>query len=222
MYGKGHSPQGKGHSPRSLTMRDVPRIGLRRERRRYRQAGRHALGIVNPNLTSEECVMSKKNEVCKRVKDFEAGAVTFAFANGAKVNVYVDNLPRNIQRIALVEGVSQTLGDSYANSGGDAIWACEQVEERLARWKEGEWTRKRQGAMGPRIDKTALAEALHRARPEQALETCQEVIEAQSPESVKALAAGALKGYYLEVMAERAKEAAEVAGPIDLDDLFSS
>lgn len=167
--------------------------------------------------------MAKKSAVAKKVVNEDN--VVFQFTNGQELVCRLADAPEPMRDRLAVAGVAHTVGDTYAGADGDASWAYDQAKDRWDRICAGEWARRGGGATGPRIDKDAMVEALFRvmdrAGKPQTMEACREVIDGQSPESLKALHKGRLAADYLEIMAERAKARAADTDD-DLADLFQA
>jgi len=108
-----------------------------------------------------EAAKAKKPTVCKKVyvtpdgegQHYSPEAVghEFRFGNGKTIAVDVTKFPTNIQTAFMWHGMSQKLGDAYAGSPDESISdKIEKFETLLERLMDGEWTKGREGASGPR------------------------------------------------------------------------
>lgn len=158
----------------------------------------------------------------------EAVRLTFAFANGDKLDVDPSKLSDNVRKCAMFHGLAQKIGDSYAGSKTPDE-ASEEASSLWERLEAGEWIAERESA-GPRI--SLILAAVVKARAD-AGKPFTEAEQAERAERLKTdktyresvMANGAVKAAYAAIQAERAaeraKKAAEEAGtaPVVTDDL---
>lgn len=95
-------------------------------------------------------------KVCE--KKVENGAVTFKFAHGPEYTVKPDQFSAEIVTDLTLHGLSQKLGDAYADSKGNPRVAEEYFLEVLEQLGNGEWAAKR-GEGAPRVSDLAQAYA---------------------------------------------------------------
>lgn len=160
----------------------------------------------------------------------EAVRLTFAFANGGKLDVDPSKLSESVRYCAMFHGLAQKIGDSYAGSK-TADEAEEEASSLWERLEAGEWIAEREAA-GPRI--SLILAAIVKARAD-AGKPFSEEEQAERAEKLKTdkayrescMANAAVKAAYAAIQAERAAEkakkaAAEAAGapePVTTDDL---
>lgn len=147
--------------------------------------------------------MATRNSVCK--KEISGTKITFTFSDGETRNVDVTKFQDSVRESAAVHGMSQKLGDSYANSGGDVNWAKEQFDATLATLEGGSWSAERGSTGGLWVDAVAAVRGIAR---EDALEVWRTLTEDQ----VATLKKNArVKAQYARLKAERDERAAEGA-----------
>lgn len=95
-------------------------------------------------------------KVCE--KSIEDGAVTFTFAHGPVYTVRPGQFTAEIQGDLTLHGLSQKLGDAYADSKGNPRVAEEYFLEVLEQLGNGEWAARR-GEGAPRVSDLAQAYA---------------------------------------------------------------
>lgn len=139
----------------------------------------------------------------------DAVALLFRFSNGKEISVPRAEVPENIAAAAMLHGLGQKIGDTYAGSEtiGEAVDNAEAMWERL---KLGEWTSGKRAA-GPRIQH--LVDAIVAAKEAAGLEADVEAIAAKLRED-EALRKNALnnpqvRAAYDKQKAERAAAAAK-------------
>lgn len=158
----------------------------------------------------------------------DAVRLTFAFANGDKLDVDPSKLNDDVRKCAMFHGLAQKIGDSYAGSKTPDE-ASEEASSLWERLEAGEWIAERESA-GPRI--SLILAAIVKARADAGKPFTEEEV-AERTEKLKtdkeyresAMANGAVKAAYAAIQAERAAErarkAAEEAGtvPVETDSL---
>lgn len=110
--------------------------------------------------------MARAN-VCKKVVIFENGnptGIRFEFGNGSSHVVLFEDFATDVREAAMAHGFSQTLGDSYSQSGGDANAAEGMFLSRLGNLKTGDW-RTKGGGSGIADEDLAQALAVVTKRP---------------------------------------------------------
>lgn len=85
--------------------------------------------------------------------------VRFAFKGGHAEDVYLGDLPEEIQTCCGIHGLAQGLGDAYASSEGNVDTAIEKFQAKLELYQAGTWAESGGGG-GPRI--SVLLEAIGR------------------------------------------------------------
>lgn len=144
----------------------------------------------------------------------DAVRLTFAFANGDKLDVDPSKLNDEVRKCAMFHGLAQKIGDSYAGSKTPD----EASEEASALWERleaGEWIAEREAA-GPRI--SLILAAIVRARadagkPFTDAEVAErtERLKTDKPYRESVMANAAVKAAYATIQAERAAEKAKKA-----------
>lgn len=153
----------------------------------------------------------------------DAVALLFRFANGEEIKVNRADVPENIAGAAMLHGLAQKIGDTYAGAEnlGEAVEKAKAMAEQLLL---GSWTTGRQ-ASGPRIQH--LVDAIAAAKEVAGQEVDREAI-AQKLRENEELRKGALnnpqvRAQYDKQKAERAaaqaKESAKAAKDADTDAL---
>ena len=152
-------------------------------------------------------------KICTKVVDVENRTVTFDFANGTRRVIEADRLTQDLQTKAMMHGLSQKGGDSYA-SAMDVEEAIGLLDEVIGNLYDGAWA-VRTGTGG------VLAEALSRATGK-ALADCQTAVKGMDDTAKKALRAhGAIKKALAEIAAEKAARM-QGGDAGDLEALFGS
>ena len=167
-----------------------------------------------------------RSEVCKKVFIFAAGSpkaegthfapgverLEFRFANGNTESVKLSDYPDNIRDAFAWYGVSQKLGDGYADAKGsidDAIESFLSLNERLVK---GTWIAAKE-ATGPRVG--LLARAIARAQEKAGMTPDVDAIIAKLEGDPKlrenALSNPAINAAYEELRLEAQQERAEKA-----------
>ncbi len=132
--------------------------------------------------------------MAKKIVNLETKAVTFDFTKdgGDAVVVGLGDLSEDIITRLALHGLSQKVGDSYANAKNQADplkWAQEQVQSVIKGLKEGVFNIGRTGEGTTRV--SMLARAIHRikvAAGEESTEVqAQEAIDAMTKEQVAEL-----------------------------------
>lgn len=160
----------------------------------------------------------------------EAVRLQFAFANGDKLDVDPTKLSDGVRYCAMLHGLAQKIGDSYAGAKTPDE-ASEEAGSLYERLESGEWIAERESA-GPRI--SLILAAIVKARAD-AGKPFTEAEQAERAEKLKAdktyresaMANPAVKAAYAAIQAERAAEraakaAADAAGAtesVTTDDL---
>lgn len=156
----------------------------------------------------------------------EATGVRFIFGNGKEMVVSPSDLPESVVHCAILHGIAQKLGDTYA--GAENVQeARESFDSMLERLLSGEWVAERK-ASGPST--TLLVEAISRVlskngRPVN-VENIREKVqgkEARDAALRNPVFAAEYENIKVERAAARAKEANEKASGVTLDlDAFAS
>lgn len=91
--------------------------------------------------------------------------LTFAWADETSTFVKWDDIPEAMQTRAFQHGMSQKLGDAYANSEGSVSTAKAKFDEVLKGIMEGDWNRKggTTGGIWVEAFATAAGESLEKA-----------------------------------------------------------
>lgn len=158
----------------------------------------------------------------------EAVRLTFAFANGDRLDVDPSKLSEQVRYCAMFHGLAQKIGDSYAGSKTPDE-ASEEASSLYERLEAGEWIAEREAA-GPRISLILAAVVKARAdagKPFSDAEIAErsERLKTDKPYRESVMANGAVKAAYAAIQAERAAEraakaAADAGGtPTTTDDL---
>lgn len=158
----------------------------------------------------------------------EAVRLSFAFANGDKLDCDPSKLSESVRYCAMFHGLAQKIGDSYAGSK-TADEASEEASSLWERLEAGEWIAERESA-GPRISLILAAIVKARAdagKPFTDVEVTERTEKLKTDKTYResAMANPAVKAAYAAIQAERAaeraKKAAEEAGtaPVETDDL---
>lgn len=164
--------------------------------------------------------MARFNKAKKVLLDSHAG-VQFDFADGRSITVKVTDLNDDIRAQAMVHGISQKVGDSYA-SAEDVEEAYDAATATVTSLLDGKWTTRTPGE-GAGV--TMVTEALFRVTsPEgHTMEQCAQIIENMDDDQIEGLkklppVKAALDAIRAERAVERAKKSsAEAASkPIDL------
>ena len=148
----------------------------------------------------------------KKVRD--NGTLAFQFANGQEVVVNPETLPLEIQTAAMLHGLSQKLGDSYANAQGDVEWAYNQFLEVFQNIQAGDWNRKATGDGGMLADAIAEVQGIPRDEVVEKLRDMDDETKSKlrkHPQIAAKLAA---------IKLERAEKKAAQSDAPDLSDLF--
>lgn len=129
--------------------------------------------------------MAKRNSICTKDPDPNAGTVTFKFADDTQLFFDLADVPEgsDADKALPVHGASQKIGDSYAGAESVAeakIAATEQIALLVA----GEWKAAR-AAGEPKIG--LLIEALARVKPDKTLDECRGVVESMDADGKKVL-----------------------------------
>lgn len=93
--------------------------------------------------------MATRKTVCKKAYVVENGipvGIEFTFTNGKRYEVLFADLPEGLGPFAMAHGYTQTLGDAYSASGGDAAVAEGLFLARLEGLRNGEWSSRGTGA----------------------------------------------------------------------------
>lgn len=104
--------------------------------------------------------------------------IYFRFKDGEVIELDMNEVPEENQRLLKFHGASQKCGDSFAGVKGDMAQAKINLRSTIDLLKSGEWEQEREGG-GPRL--AELAEAISRIKGVD-LETCKQVVEAATPE----------------------------------------
>lgn len=147
----------------------------------------------------------KKVKFCD--KSAEGNIITFAFGDGENITLDVSELDEEVQRGAMIHGILQKGGDSYAGAAGDYAFAKAALRKVLDNLLAGNWKAERAAGEGkPKTGELALAIAeLKGIEVAQA----QTAIEAMTEEQVKGVRAHpVVKAKIAELRARKAQEAA--------------
>lgn len=160
--------------------------------------------------------MARFQKASKAV-DTSAGTVTFNFAHGETLVVKASDVPESIRDHALLHGLSQKIGDSYA--GADtAEEAYAAAVETFNTIKGGEWAAAREGVGTGGADLIkAFAEATGKTEDE-----CREVLIKATDEQKKKIkkhpaVAAVLDRIQSEKLLARSKARAAAADESDFD-----
>lgn len=165
-----------------------------------------------------------KVSIAKRAYDFEKGLVTFSFMDKDKTTITVDpsTLGPDVQKKLMLNGVSQKLGDTYADSDSNPDVAVASFKAGLEALQAGKWSQRVAGEGGAKH--TILVEALSRAAGK-TVEEAAKVVEALDKDQRKqlrgheAIAAAIVKIEQERLAAKAAKLTSTGAGA-DLSTLF--
>ena len=141
----------------------------------------------------------------------EAVALLLKFSNGEEIRVDRDKVPANVASAAMLHGLSQKIGDTYAGAENiaDAVEKAGAMAERLL---NGEWLRPRE-SVGPRIG--LLVEAVVAAKTAAGMEADAEKIaenlKGNADLRKNALNNPQIKAEYDRIKAERAQAAAKAS-----------
>ena len=140
-----------------------------------------------------------RNEQAKKGYNAETREVFFEFANGERQVIGIDSLSDDMRERALVHGLLQKGGDSYAGSDTveDAVEACKETLEAIGR---GDWTTPREGVGAGGAD---LIQALMRVKGATE-EKARAVVMAMDADTRKAVRNNpAVKAVILQIQAEK-------------------
>lgn len=142
----------------------------------------------------------------KKSVDLESGTVTFAFNTSEDTEPLVVNiaeLPDEIKKQALLHGISQKVGDSYAGAD-DAEEARETAEGVIAQIMAGTWRAAGGGGGGGGPRTTVLAEALAKALNRDLDECVEMVADMDDKRRTELKKHPQVASVYAEIQAERA------------------
>jgi uncharacterized small protein (DUF1192 family) len=188
------------------------------------------LGIPPNQSETKEAIMPKPTVATKTYIDAngsesrhaspEAVALVFAFTNGGTHRIALGDFPEDTLKAAAWHGISQKIGDSYANSKDADASAEDMFLDQLDALTRGDWLKAREVA-GART--TIVAEALAALKPDKypTVEAAQVAISAwtkdERAEKVKVpVLAAEIARIKAERAAEVASKAAEVAAGSDV------
>lgn len=157
--------------------------------------------------------------IASKEVDLEKGTVTLKFAHGADLVIQAASLPKEMQKRAMLHGLSQKVGDSY--SGADKPEdAFDIATKSLETINSGDWNVGRGAGEGtPRVG--ALAKGVARAMGK-TLEEATAAVEALDDEQKKAVRAHPdVKAAMAAIRAEEAAAAAAKGKGEDAADLSS-
>ena len=145
-------------------------------------------------------------------KTVDGTVVRIEFVNGKSVEIDVDKLPTEIRARAIVHGIMQKLGDSYAGADGpsDGYDRCRAIADAIT---AGNWNQGRTATGG-----TLLVEALAKV----AKRTVEEAAAVMDDDQRKAVSNHPdIKAAMAVIRAERAKADAKTKTAADLGTLFA-
>lgn len=118
-------------------------------------------------------------------------------------------LPEDVQRMLMLHGLKQKLVDAYNTKADDVDHARNIAEDLWAMLKRGEWSARPEGTGGILVEAVMRVKGIDRA-------TAKAAIDNLDRDGKKRLEAHpAIKAAKAEIMAERAKSAAEAAEGMD-------
>lgn len=157
----------------------------------------------------------------KKLVSIENESVTITFDDGESVTLATADISTEMQVRAMLHGLSQKLGDSYAGAASEAdplAYAKSAVADVIANLKAGDWRAATTGTGGSRVSDLALALAeLQGIDIAQAVEALAESTDEQKDTLRKhPRVAAVMARIKAAKAAERAAKAAEKAANSDL------
>ena len=148
-------------------------------------------------------------------KTVDGTVVRIEFVNGKSVEIDVDKLPTEIRARAIVHGIMQKLGDSYAGADGpsDGYDRCRSIADAIT---AGNWNQGRTATGG-----TLLVEALAKVAKRTVEEAAAVLAEMEDDQRKAVSNHPDIKAAMAVIRAERAKADAKTKTAADLGTLFA-
>jgi hypothetical protein len=147
--------------------------------------------------------------------DVETGEFEIAFGNGQSVKCMVYELPAEIQKLLMLHGASQKIGDSYAGVKKNYDEAIKNANDVIEQLKAGSWKSLGGDEARPRLGE--LAEAISRIKGTD-LEKTKLAVEKATDEQRKTWRTNnKVKAVIAQLRAEKAQAELEAAGEKELD-----
>ena len=161
--------------------------------------------------------MPRQNAIATKDINLDEGTLTIKWADGTQFIVDEATLTPDMRLAATLHGLSQKLGDSYANVKGDLAQAKDNAEEVWSAIQAGDWNRKASGDGGIIAEAVAEVQGITKAEAAETLRKQDDATKrkiAKHPQVAKIVARIKLE------RAEKAAANAEDSSAVDLAELF--
>lgn len=147
--------------------------------------------------------------------DVETGEFEIAFGNGQSVKCMVYEFPAEIQKLLMLHGASQKIGDSYAGAKKNYDEAIKSAKDVIEQLTAGSWKASRDDEARPRLGE--LAEAISRIKGTDLEKTKLAVEKATDDQRKTWRTNNKVKAVIAQMRAEKAQAELETAGEKELE-----